>query len=83
MASMNRMASQVLTSAEKIAASASAPTHTGNSASTTVGSTTLMFRSGWLTRAAMPSSTGTNENSNWVPPATPMPRRTALALTAP
>ncbi len=36
---MNRMASQVLTSAEKIAASASAPTQTGSSGIITVGST--------------------------------------------
>ena len=38
---MNRMASQVLTSAEKMAARASEPIQTGNSPSTTVGNTTL------------------------------------------
>ena len=40
---MNRMASQVLTSAENTAASANAPTNTGSSLSITVGSTRLVL----------------------------------------
>src|SRR5688572_2637773 len=81
---MNRMASQVLTSAENTADSAKAPTNTGRSLSSTVGSTLLMLSMpGWFTRAAIPNKTGRNENTSWIAPAAPIPMRTARWLSAP
>ena len=81
---MNRMVSQVLTSAEKMAARASEPIHTGSSDMTTVGSTRFaLARSGWFTRAAMPSRTGRNEKAICATAAVPSPMRTVRAFTAP
>ena len=82
---MNRMASQVLTSALKTAASASVPMSHGSDSASSVGSDEVAVRQVGMqrSRAAMPSSSGTNAKSSWATPAAPMPRRTARALAPP
>ena len=81
---MNRMASHALTSAEKIAASASAPNQGGSCSMSSVGSTMFgLVSPGCIARAAMPSSAGTNAKIASAAAWTPMPMRTARSFAAP
>jgi hypothetical protein len=83
-ASMKRSASQVLTSAEKTAASPNAPSITGSWSASTVGSTRFgSVISGFVTRAAMPNRGGTNANRASATACHPIPARTARSLDAP
>ena len=78
------MASQVSTSVENTAASASAPSHAGSSCSSTIGSAMSRFSMpGTATRAAMPSSTGANANNIRTAAFSAMPVRSAGSLRAP
>ena len=81
---MNRIASQVSTSVENTAASASAPSHGGSSWVKTVGSTRSgVIVSGSATRPTIPSSTGRNAKSISATPLSATPSRSARALCAP
>ena len=81
---MKRIASQVSTSVENTAASASAPIQAGSNCVSTVGSTRSGATfSGSATRPAIPSSTGRNANSISAAPLRATPSRSARALSAP
>ncbi len=82
--SMNRMASQVSTSVENTAASASAPSQTGNWVARKVGSTRFgSVMPGVVDLAAMPNSTGRNANSSNTTAFIPTPSLTARSDDAP
>ena len=80
---MNSTASAVLTSAEKIAASRMAPSPAGRSLASSVGSASSCGRPACRTRAARPSTAGTQAKTNSAAAFQPMPRRTACSLLAP
>ena len=71
---MNRMVSQVSTSVENTADSASAPSHAGSAVIRNAGSTSFgLLTPGTTLRAAMPKMTGTNANSIRTSALRPMP----------